>query len=109
MVRHSIPGRLRVKVKAILFSKERALVLAHWLSQQSEIDKAEARAVTGSVILDEEAYSESGGTVACAAWPHRYHLPAALSSLTAAIPGAICFFVSELTSILPTTSMGRLL
>ena len=51
VVCHAIPGRLRVKVKANSLSEERASALSYWLTHQSEIDHAEVRPVTGSVIL----------------------------------------------------------
>ncbi|OEU49456.1 MAG: hypothetical protein BA861_04860 [Desulfobacterales bacterium S3730MH5] len=51
VVCHAIPGRLRVKVRALRFSEDRAFALAHWLTQQSEIDQAVARPATGCLVL----------------------------------------------------------
>lgn len=48
---HSIPGRLRLKVKAIRHAEEEARALAFWLSRQAGIREATASPLTGSVIL----------------------------------------------------------
>ncbi|CAN2047030.1 manganese/zinc-transporting P-type ATPase C [Candidatus Magnetomoraceae bacterium gMMP-13] len=47
----SIPGRLRIKVKAIRFAKVRASKLETWLSQQEGIKDIQARFKSGSVIF----------------------------------------------------------
>ncbi|MEJ2716597.1 MAG: HAD-IC family P-type ATPase, partial [Deltaproteobacteria bacterium] len=51
LVCHSARGRLRVKVRAIRFSEERAHALARFLARQDEVRDAKARSHTGSVIL----------------------------------------------------------
>ena len=50
-IRHRIPGRMRLKIRAILFSEARADSLAQWLSQQARFTSVEARPKSGSVIL----------------------------------------------------------
>ncbi len=52
VIRHCIPGRVRVKVTAIRTSDDRAYSLQTWLSQRGEIRSVEARPSTGSVILE---------------------------------------------------------
>ncbi|MDI6890297.1 MAG: heavy metal translocating P-type ATPase [Thermodesulfovibrionales bacterium] len=50
-VRHSIPGRLRVRIVAILYDENKASTLRNWLANQAEGINVEARPLTGSVIL----------------------------------------------------------
>lgn len=52
LVRHSIPGRLRVKVSMIRFLEGRAHSLQVWLSERKELVFVEVRSGTGSVILE---------------------------------------------------------
>ncbi len=51
-IRHSIPGRMRVKVTAIRYIQARAHFLQVRLSEREEIVHVEARSATGSVILE---------------------------------------------------------
>ncbi|QCQ22592.1 heavy metal translocating P-type ATPase [Desulfoglaeba alkanexedens] len=50
-VKSRIPGRLRLRVPAIRFSKERADALQAWLSSHPSVVSAEARPRSASVIL----------------------------------------------------------
>lgn len=61
-VRHSIPGRMRVRVADIRYNGNRAAALADWLAGQADVAGAEARPVTGSIILfyDPDKVSPSG-------------------------------------------------
>ncbi|MCD6197714.1 MAG: hypothetical protein J7K15_03960, partial [Deltaproteobacteria bacterium] len=61
-VRHSIPGRMRVRVADIRHNGNRAAALADWVAKQADVAGAEARPVTGSVILfyDPDKVSPSG-------------------------------------------------
>jgi hypothetical protein len=52
LIRHAIPGRMRVKVSAIRSLQTRAHYLQVWLSGRREIIFVEARSGTGSVILE---------------------------------------------------------
>ncbi|MFH0959769.1 MAG: heavy metal translocating P-type ATPase [Pseudomonadota bacterium] len=51
VIRHSIPGRMRIKVSLIRFLEGRANHLQVWLSERKEVVSVEARSSTGSVIL----------------------------------------------------------
>ena len=50
-VLHSIPGRMRLKVKSVRSSPEWAYIIEHFVSKHSPVIKVEARPITGSVIL----------------------------------------------------------
>jgi cation-transporting P-type ATPase C len=52
VIRHSIPGRMRIKVSLIRFLEGRANHLQVWLSERKEFVSVEARSSTGSVILE---------------------------------------------------------
>ncbi|RLB67180.1 MAG: cation-transporting P-type ATPase, partial [Deltaproteobacteria bacterium] len=61
-VRHSIPGRMRVRVEDIRHNGNRAAALKDWLARQPDVTDSETRPVTGSVILfyDPDKVSPSG-------------------------------------------------
>ncbi len=61
-IRHSIPGRMRVRVEDIRYDNTRTAALEEWLARHDDVVDAEARAVTGSVILfyDPTKVSPSG-------------------------------------------------
>ena len=48
---HAIIGRVRVKVLQVKGSEERAQFLQNWLAGQTEVQKASASAITGSIVL----------------------------------------------------------
>jgi len=50
-VRHSMPGRLRVKVPAVRKAREAAKALENWLQDKHIVREVEARAVSGSIVL----------------------------------------------------------
>jgi len=61
-VRHSVPGRMRVRVEDIRYNGNRAAALKDWLARQPDVTDSETRPVTGSVILfyDADKASPSG-------------------------------------------------
>lgn len=50
-IRHAVQGRLRFKIKEILYAYERAVSLEKWLAQKKGIVQIEVRAHSGSVIV----------------------------------------------------------
>lgn len=52
LIRHSIPGRMRLKIPPIRFFESRAHYVQVWLSDRKELLSVEARSGTGSVILE---------------------------------------------------------
>jgi len=51
LVRHAVPGRLRIHVPWIYRSPERAAVLQQWMITRPGVKKAVARSSTGSVVV----------------------------------------------------------
>ena len=50
-IKHRIPGRVRLKIPAIRFSKERAEALIKTLSHETAVIQADSRPASGSLIL----------------------------------------------------------
>jgi len=50
-IRHSIPGRMRVRVEAVREDRERAAALERWIEGRPGVTAVEAKPITGSVIV----------------------------------------------------------
>jgi hypothetical protein len=48
---HAIPGRVRLKARAIRAAEKQAHALAYWLNRQAGVREASASPITGSILL----------------------------------------------------------
>lgn len=93
LIRHTIPGRMRVKVSAIRFFQTRAHYLQVWLSECREITFVEARSSTGSVVLEYDAQKIGSSAMlelVLAGVRAALSAPEAISSVQGAVCGSDC-------------------